>query len=107
MEIIENEAQSDDLVSDIKELYTFLHYLCIFWLIYYYMIWYSVGALPLEEVADASKGEIKAEDGENNEYGKDDSGADHLSIMYPPCQDPLLFKMYRGLPALPYVFLYV
>ena len=66
----------------------------VFFGLYYYMIWYSVGALPLEEVADASKGEIKAKDGENNKCGKDDSGADHLSIMYPPCQDPLLFKMY-------------
>lgn len=78
-----------------------------FFSLYYYMILYSAGALPLEEAADANKAEMKAEDGENDEHGKDDSGANHLSVMYPPCQDPLLFKMYRGLPALPYVFLSV
>lgn len=66
--------------------------------LHYYMISYSGGALPSEEVADANadanKVDMKAKDSENDEYDKDDSGANHLSVMYLPCQDPLLFKMY-------------
>ena len=41
------------------------------------------------------------------ENGEDGSvahhAADHLSVMYPPCQDPLLVKIYQGLPVLPCV----
>jgi hypothetical protein len=44
---------------------------------------------------------------DNEEHGEvdcdSDSGADCLSVMYPPCQDPLLAKIYQGLPTLPYV----
>jgi len=32
-----------------------------------------------------------------------DNGADRLSVMFPACQDPLLTKIYRGLPNRPCV----
>lgn len=47
--------------------------------------------------ADANCVNAKTDD------GNVDSGDNHLTVMYPPCQDPLLVKIYRGLPTLPYV----
>lgn len=107
------EAQSEELiswgVSDVdekvgdpthsdKESYTFPFYL---WFLAH--IYYSVGALLLEEVADADNTEMKGKDGKD-ENGKDDHGADNgtanLSVMYLPCQDPMLVKIYQNLPAL-------
>lgn len=45
--------------------------------------------------------------GNEEEISEDDcnahSSADSLSVMFPPCQDPLLVNLYRGLPALPCV----
>lgn len=68
---------------------------------------YSLGALPLEEVADADDAKMKRRDSEEGNSGEDDCRADevadNLSVMYPPCQDPLLVKIYRGLPTLPCV----
>lgn len=43
------------------------------------------------------------ESGEDGSFA--DCAADHLSVMFPPCQDPLLVKIYKGLPALPCVVL--
>jgi hypothetical protein len=108
------EAQSEELISwgasDVDEKvgdptrsdeksYAFPFYL---WFLAH--IYYSVGALLSEEVADVDNTEMKGKDSKD-ENGKDDHGADNgtgnLSVMYPPCQDPMLVKIYQGLPALP------
>lgn len=61
---------------------------------------YSIGDLSLEEVADGHRDNAEMKDG----VGKVGKGADHLSVMYLPCQDPLLVKIYQDLPTLPCVF---
>lgn len=61
---------------------------------------YSVGPLPSDEDANASRDNAE-EDGEGG--GNAHSGANPLSVMYPPCQDPMLFKIYQNLPTLPCV----
>jgi hypothetical protein len=113
-ETVDIEAQSEELVlgSDVDEkvgeLTSFdeeLHVIPLY-LWFSAHISYSMGALSSEEVADADDAEMKARDsGEKN--GKDDrradNSADHLSVMYLPCQDPMLAKIYQGLPALPCV----
>jgi hypothetical protein len=63
---------------------------------------------PSDEEASANRGKVEMEDlaneEENGEGGSNaHSGADSLSVMFPPCQDPLLANIYRGLPALPCV----
>ena len=55
---------------------------------------YSVGVVRSEGVVDVDTGNIDS---------NADGGADPLSVMYPPCQDPILVKIYQGLPALPCV----
>ena len=69
---------------------------------------YSVGPLPSDDGANANPDHSDMEDqineGENSQDDCNaDSGVDPLSVMYPPCQDPLLVEIYRGLPTLPCV----
>ena len=65
----------------------------------------SVGPLPSDEEASTDRGNTDMEDRANQEEGGEDGGdahssADSMSVMFPPCQDPLLVNIYRGLPAL-------
>ena len=49
---------------------------------------------------------VQLNEGENSQDGcSAGSGVDHLSVMYPPCQDPLLVKIDQGLPTLPCILL--
>lgn len=73
----------------------------------------SAGPPPSEDDADANAGANSDTGGGvedqliGEEYVEDaditPGGADHLSVMYPPCQDPLLVKIYQDLPTLPCV----
>jgi len=57
-------------------------------------------------MAAVNDADMKYQDhGEENRINEADNTADSLSVMFPPCQDPLLVKIYQGLPALPCVFL--
>lgn len=99
-----DEKVGEPTCSD-EELYAVSLY---FWFLAH--ISCSVGALPLEGVSDANNAEAKGQDGEEENDDNDrvaDNSTDHLSVMYPPCQDPLLFKIYQDLPALPYVALFI
>lgn len=76
-------------------------YAISFYLEFFAHVSYSVGALPLDEaIEDANDAEMKGQDSDGRDRnskeknGKADSGIDHLSIMYMPCQDPLLVKIY-------------
>ena len=65
-------------------------------------------SLPSDQEASGNRGDVEMEgQGNEEEIGEDDcnahSSADSLSVMFPPCQDPLLVNLYRGLPALPCV----
>ena len=67
-----------------------------------------MGPLPLDEGANTNLDQADMEDqineGENSQDNRNtDSGVDHLSVIYRPCQDDLLVKIYRGLPTLPCV----
>jgi len=67
-----------------------------------------VGPLPSDDDANTNRNDVEMEDlVDEVENGEDDcaarSGADRLSVMYPPCQDPMLVKIYQGLPTLPCV----
>jgi hypothetical protein len=68
----------------------------------------SVGPPPSDEDAkvnhDNAEMEVRFNEEENGEDGHNaPSSADHLAVMYPPCQDLLLVKFYRNLPTLPCV----
>jgi hypothetical protein len=68
----------------------------------------SVGPLRSDEEAnvnlDNAEMEVRFNEEENGEDDRNaPSGADHLAVMYSPCQDLLLAKFYRGLPTLPCV----
>jgi hypothetical protein len=70
----------------------------------------SVGPLPSDEVTSANPDNAEMEvqaTGNEGGNGEDDhsahGSADGLSVMFSPCQDPLLVKIYRGLPVLPCV----
>ena len=59
------------------------------------IVLYSVVAAKVKDQNSEEENEI-VEDGHKSE-----KVADHLSVMYLPCQDPMLVKIYQGLPALP------
>jgi len=58
---------------------------------------HRVDELANDNIADQDSGE---------EICQVDNKADRLSVMFPACQDPLLAKIYQGLPALPCVALF-
>ena len=70
----------------------------------------SVVPPPSDEDASANPDNVEMEDqaaGNEEGNGEDDrsthGSADGLSVMFLPCQDPLLVKIYLGLPVLPCV----
>lgn len=69
---------------------------------------FSACPLPSDDDSNANRDSAEVEDQVHEEENAGDdritpSSADHLSVMYPPCQDRLLVKIYQGLPTLPYV----
>ena len=101
----DNEAQFDELNSDDEEkvgeptnsddeLYAFSLYSNLFGS---YIVSYSVVAAEVKDQNSEEENEID----EDARKAEKPEVADYLSVMYPPCQDPMLVKIYKGLPALP------